>query len=425
MILPPGPVEYRKLSVLMPVYNERWTLTAIVRRVLAAPVPLELELVVVDDCSRDGSWDILQALADDDPRIRPVRHQRNRGKGAAIRTAIAHATGDLAVVQDADLEYDPHEFPRLIEPLLAGRADAVFGSRYAGAARLVLPFWHTQINRCLTLASNLTCGLTLTDMETCYKVVRTDILRQLRLSADTFTFEPELTCRLAQWGARIYEVPISYTGRSVLEGKKIRPRDGLKALAALVRTQWLDPRFAHDERLHRAARLAADGRLQRKLLAAVADRLGERVLDLTGSIGGLGRLVQRQAQVVAVEHDGLLAERLALRYGRGDNVRVLHCQSPAHAAAVLAGERFDTLLWAAEESSPEWAAPLPGWWSLLENAATCVTVALRGTCPAGEVERGLHALGCFDFERRRVGWPARAEIVICRRPPAAAQRLAA
>ena len=192
----------RKLSVLVPLYNERWTLATIIRRVLAVPLDLELELIVVDDGSSDGSWEELQRVAAADPRIRTFRHDRNRGKGAAIRTAIAQMTGDVAVVQDADLEYDPNDYLRLLAPIRDGRADAVFGSRFAGETHRVLYFWHSVGNKLLTMLSNMANDVNLTDMETCYKMVRADVLRRLRLRSNTFTLEPEITCRLAQWGAQ-------------------------------------------------------------------------------------------------------------------------------------------------------------------------------------------------------------------------------
>jgi glycosyltransferase involved in cell wall biosynthesis len=227
----------------MPIYNERPTLRQIVDRVLSSPVPLEVELVAVDDCSCDGSWELLEELASADCRIRAIRHPRNRGKGAAVRTAIAAMSGEVAVIQDADLEYDPHEFPLLLAPILGGAADAVFGSRLAGPSRQVFSFWHSLANESLTLVSNLLNGQHLTDMETCYKMVRADILKQLRLTSDTYTIEPELTCRLAQWGARISEVPVSYCGRSYREGKKIRAIDGLKAIGQMLRARFSSPRW--------------------------------------------------------------------------------------------------------------------------------------------------------------------------------------
>ena len=234
------PERLQRLSVLMPIYNERRTLPEIVQRVLRSPVSLEIELVAVDDCSDDGSWELIQQLAGEDARIKVVRHPRNRGKGAAVRTAIEHMTGDVAVVQDADLEYDPNDFPRLLAPIIEGKADAVFGSRFTGRTSFT---WHFAGNKVLTLVSNVLNRLNLTDMETCYKMVRADVLRQLRLRAETFTLEPELTCRLAQRRARIAEVPIRYAGRSCAEGKKLRAMDGVKALWQLFYSKFLDPQF--------------------------------------------------------------------------------------------------------------------------------------------------------------------------------------
>ena len=281
----------RKLSVLIPLYNERWTLATIIRRVLAVPLDLELELIVVDDGSSDGSWEELQRLAAEDCRIRAFRHDRNRGKGAAVRTAIAQMTGDVAVVQDADLEYDPHDYLRLLAPIRDGRADAVFGSRFAGETHRVLYFWHSVGNKLLTMLSNMANDVNLTDMETCYKMVRGDVLRQLRLQSDTFTLEPEITCRLAQWGARIYEVPISYSGRTYLEGKKIKAIDGVKVFWALFRCRCLDPQFCADREFYLRKATARARRFNRWLLATV--RRPRRAAD--SGIGGGNRRTQRAA----------------------------------------------------------------------------------------------------------------------------------
>ncbi len=177
------------LSILIPVYNERAVVRRSLRAVLEAPLPeeLERELVIVDDCSRDGTWEILQEIAAAEPRIRLFRHEVNQGKGAAVRTAIGHARGDFCLIQDADLEYDANEYPILMKPLLEGRADAVFGSRYlSGEQRRILPYWHTQINRFLTLVSNVFSNINLTDMETCYKVFRTDLLKSIPIRSDRF-----------------------------------------------------------------------------------------------------------------------------------------------------------------------------------------------------------------------------------------------
>src|SRR5579872_6338460 len=212
------------LSILIPVYNERTVVERSLALVLAAPLPenMERELVIVDDCSTDGTSKILERLASEEPRIRLFRHSVNQGKGAAVRTSIQNATGDFCLVQDADLEYDPAEYPKLLRPLLDGHADAVFGSRYmAGEQTRILPFWHSMINKGLTLVSNMFCNLNLTDMETCYKVFRTDLLKSIPIRSDRFGFEPEIVMKSAKRKFRIYEVPISYHGRSYEEGKKI------------------------------------------------------------------------------------------------------------------------------------------------------------------------------------------------------------
>ncbi len=227
------------LSVIMPVYDERDTVAAAVRRVRAAP--LEVELICVDDGSRDGSLEVLHTLAAEGAVDRVIAHPHNRGKGAAVRTGIAAATGDVIVVQDADLEYDPLDLPALLEPIADGRADAVYGSRFLGGPHRVLYFWHSLGNRGLTLLSNMLTDLNLTDMETCYKMVRADLLQSLPLQTDRFGIEPELTARLAQVRARIYELPVRYDGRTYAEGKKIRWTDGVAALWHIVRANLFAP----------------------------------------------------------------------------------------------------------------------------------------------------------------------------------------
>ncbi len=229
----PLPEQELVLSVLIPVYNERATIARILDEVHA--IPVRKQIVCVDDCSTDGTREELARLHAAG-RIDVLKlHEVNRGKGAAIRSALAASTGNVVIVQDADLEYDPADWPVLLAPIIDGRADAVFGSRFLGGPHRVLYYWHSVGNTVLTTFSNMLTNLNLTDMETCYKAIRGDLARSLRLSSDRFGFEPEVTARLAQAQARIYEVPISYSGRTYAEGKKIGWKDGVAAFWHILR----------------------------------------------------------------------------------------------------------------------------------------------------------------------------------------------
>jgi glycosyltransferase involved in cell wall biosynthesis len=228
------------LSVVVPAFNEVATIEAALRQL--RQVPLRLEVIAVDDASTDGTGAILDRLAAEGLVQRVIHHAANRGKGAAFRSGIAAATGQVIVPQDADLEYDPAELPRLLSPIREGRADAVYGSRFQGGPHRVLFFWHSVGNRALTLVSNMFTNLNLTDMETGYKLVRADLLKRLPLTAERFGIEVELTARLVQAGARIWELPISYSGRTYAEGKKITWRDGLAAVFHIVRYNVFPPR---------------------------------------------------------------------------------------------------------------------------------------------------------------------------------------
>ena len=239
MLTPVTPLKKAEMvvSVLIPVYNEEDTVAEIIERVRAAPY--KMEIICVDDCSTDGTRDILARLRGEGKIQQAIFQPRNRGKGAAVRTAIAASHGDVVIVQDADLEYDPSDWPALFEPLVQGRADAVFGSRFLGGTHRVLYYWHSVGNGVLTTLSNMFSNLNLTDMECCYKAVRGDLARSLPLKSERFGFEPEITARLSKANARIFEVPVSYSGRTYLEGKKITWRDGVAALIHIMRYNLL------------------------------------------------------------------------------------------------------------------------------------------------------------------------------------------
>jgi glycosyltransferase involved in cell wall biosynthesis len=227
----------KRLTVIVPVYNEAKTVEEIVRRVQAAPFPLEKELIIVNDASTDGTREVLRRLEGGNVRI--FHHERNQGKGAAIRTAQRHVTGDLVIIQDADLEYYPEEYETLARPILDGRADVTYGTRFLGTHRVFL-FWHYAGNRFLTLVTNVLYNTMLSDMETCFKMCRAEIFKSMVLRSNRFGFEPEFTAKIFKRGHKVYEVPISYNGRGYEEGKKITWKDGVAALYFLIKFRFMD-----------------------------------------------------------------------------------------------------------------------------------------------------------------------------------------
>ncbi len=323
------------LSILIPVYNERTVVERSLALVLAAPLPenMERELVIVDDCSTDGTSEILKRFAQNEPRVRLIGKSVNQGKGAAVRTAIEHATGDFCLVQDADLEYDPNEYVKLLRPLLDGRADAVFGSRYlAGDQTRVLPFWHSMINKGLTAVSNMFSNLNVTDMETCYKVFRTDLLKSIPIRSDRFGFEPEITMKTSKRKLRVYEVPISYHGRTYEEGKKIGWKDGIKALGVILYFWVVDDLYVASYGRGLLNSLTGTPQYLSWLTRVLRPNLGDSVIEIGAGLGNLtGRLMARKLFYVACESDPLYLHALRNRFLRTPNVTVcrLDPENPA------------------------------------------------------------------------------------------------
>ena len=389
------------LSILIPVYNERTVVERSLSLVLAAPLPAEVEreLIIVDDCSTDGTQAILERIASLDPRIRLIRKAVNQGKGAAVRTAIEHANGDFCLVQDADLEYDPSEYERLLRPMLDGRADAVFGSRYLVSEQTrVLPFWHSVINKTLTLISNIFSNLNVTDMETCYKVFRTDLLKSIPIRSDRFGFEPEITMKCAKRKLRVYEVPISYHGRTYEEGKKIGWKDGVKALGVMFYFWLVDDLYVPSYGRGQLNNLTGTPEYLSWITTLVRPHLGDRVLEVGAGLGNLtGRLMARKLRYVAGENDPLYLHAIRNRFLRTPNVAVaeLHPERPQDFAA-LAGE-FDTVLCLnVLETTQEPGRVLASLKSCLAQAGRIVVLVPAGKNLYGSLDKAMGHIRRFS-----------------------------
>ncbi len=333
-----------KLSVVMPVYNEAGTVREIVRRV--GEVPLEKEILIVDDGSTDGTREILREL-DGRDGVRVYLQPVNQGKGAAVAVGFRYATGDVVVVQDADLEYDPMEYLKLLAPITQGHADVVYGSRFlGGGARRVLYFWHTVGNRFLTLTSNMFTNLNLTDMETCYKMFRREVVQSMRIESRRFGIEPEITAKIARRGYRVFEVPISYYGRTYEEGKKIGVKDAFSALWTIVRhslREAEDPKNVGHVTLMRMAKLEP---YNRWLAERFAPAVGSRVLEVGAGFGNMTRHLLPRELVVASDLDPVALEHIRGVFRDEASVRVASYRFPLSPEALdeVRGLRFDTVV---------------------------------------------------------------------------------
>jgi glycosyltransferase involved in cell wall biosynthesis len=333
-----------KLSVVMPVYNEAKTVRQIVDRVRA--VPIEKEILIIDDGSTDGTREILREL-DGREGLRVFLQPVNQGKGAAVAVGFRYAAGDVVVVQDADLEYDPMEYLKLIAPIAEGHADVVYGSRFlGGGARRVLYFWHTVGNRFLTLASNVFTNLNLTDMETCYKMFRREVIQSMTIESHRFGFEPEITAKIARRGYRIFEVPISYYGRTYEEGKKVGWKDAVSALWTIVRhslRETEDPKNVGHVTLARMARLEP---YNRWLAGRFRGALGSRVLEIGAGFGNMTRHLTGRELVVASDLDPVALEYLRGCFREDASVRVASYRFPLEAAQreEIRALRLDTIV---------------------------------------------------------------------------------
>ncbi len=389
------------LSILIPVYNERTVVERSLAQVLAAALPenMDRELIIVDDCSTDGTSEILERLVAKQSGIRLIRKEVNEGKGAAVRTAIEHAAGDFCLVQDADLEYDPSEYSRLLRPLLDGRADAVFGSRYlVGDQTRVLPFWHSMINKYLTLLSNMFCNLNLTDMETCYKVFRTDLLKSIPIRSNRFGFEPEITMKSAKRKLRIYEVPISYHGRTYEEGKKIGWKDGVKALGVILHFWLIDDLYVEPYGRAFLNNLTGTPQYLSWLARVLRPHLGDTVLELGAGIGNIaGRLMGRRLQYVVAERDPLYLHSLNNRFLRTPNVSVLKLDPEEPRDFDTAGGPFDTVLCVnVLEYVKDPAAVIDSASRVLKPGGSIIVLAPQGQSLYGTLDKTLGHLRRFS-----------------------------
>ncbi len=376
------------LSVIVPCYNERSTVAELLRHVRA--VPIDKEIIVVDDSSTDGSRDIVAGLAAEWPELRHEIQPRNMGKGAAIRRGIEVARGEIVLIQDADLEYDPGEYPKLIQPILDGHADVVYGSRFEGYPRRVMLYWHTLGNRFLTFLSNATTNLNLTDMETCYKVFRRDVIQSIRLNSNRFGFEPEVTAKIAKRGYRVYEVPIAYYGRDYWEGKKINWKDGFAAIWTTLRYGLFEDPGSEPVGWVTLRRMASLRNYHRWIWERIRPYVGQRVLEIGAGTGTMTRFLYGRDLVVATERETPYLDRLANAFRRRPGIEVEAFDLEKDDAARFAARRLDTVLLVnVLEHVRDDAGALRKVHSILQPGGNIVIYVPAGKHLYGTLDRGV------------------------------------
>jgi glycosyltransferase involved in cell wall biosynthesis/precorrin-6B methylase 2 len=382
-----------KLSVLIPCFNERTTIPEILRRVLSVELEgIGLEVILIDDGSTDGSTEVITRLAQSEPRIRVITHPRNRGKGAALRSAQPVCTGDYVVIQDADLEYDPQNYPSLLAPLLSGQADAVYGSRFAGGrTRRVLLYSHEVGNRFLTAFSNFATDFNLTDMSTGAKVFRGDLFRSIPICCDGFGFEPEITAKLARLDCRLYEVPIDYHGRSYLAGKKVRWKDGLLMALSIIRFRLSDGLAGVDEGLETLQSMRWARRYNRWVIGRIASHIGDRVLEAGAGIGDITAQLLDRELIVAADDNSSYLERLAANFANNPNVNPVALDlENAEEISKLREHRFDTIVCVnVIEHLKRDDEVLGAFFEILEPGGRAIILAPQGQWLYGSIDRAL------------------------------------
>jgi glycosyltransferase involved in cell wall biosynthesis len=382
------------LSILIPLYNEEEFIGTLLERVLAAPLPedVDREVIVVDDGSNDGSDKIVEDFVRRHPEnVQLIRHGENRGKGAAIRTAVAKARGEFCLIQDADLEYDPREYPRLLKPLVEGNADAVYGSRFMIVAeRRVIYYWHAVANHFLTGFSNLVADLNLTDMGTGYKAFRTAVLQETPIRSNGFAFEAEITIKLARRGARIYEVPVSYYGRTYEEGKKIRTRDAFKIVLAILRYAFTGDLYK-DPGAQTLHALSAAPRFNRWMADTIRPFVGERVLEIGSGIGNLTRaLVRGRLRYVATDINPEHMARLKTRFPQRPNLEVHYCDLTNPADFAPFADSMDTVICLnVLEHINDDALGLKNIYSILDHGGRAIVLVPEGMSVFGTIDKAL------------------------------------